>query len=54
MPLLAGFIVGLVYHLYILNVIFGLVRIDARIPLICLAVGWFHWELQRLFANKEA
>lgn len=52
LPALAGFVLGMGYHLVLLNVAAGLFRIDERIPMLLVAIGWLHWEAQRLFAGK--
>lgn len=49
LPALAGFVLGMGYHLVLLNVTAGLFRIDERIPMLAVAIGWLHWEARRLF-----
>lgn len=49
LPALSGFVLGMGYHLLLLNVAAGLFRIDERIPMLAVAIGWLHWEARRLF-----
>lgn len=51
LPALAGFVLGLGFHLVMLNVAMGLFRIDERIPMLAMGIGWLHWETRRLFAG---
>lgn len=51
LPTLAGFVLGMGYHLIPLNVVAGLFRVDERIPMLAVSVGWLHWEARRLFAG---
>jgi len=53
LPTLAGFVLGMGYHLTFLNVAAGLFRIDERIPMLLIGIGWLHWETQRLFAGTN-
>lgn len=48
-PTLAGFVLGMGYHLVLLNAALGLFRIDERIPMLAVAIGWLHGEARRLF-----
>lgn len=49
LPALAGFVLGMGYHLILLNAVAGLFRIDERIPMLAVAIGWLHGETRRLF-----
>lgn len=49
LPALAGFVLGMGYHLILLNAAAGLFRIDERIPMLSVAIGWLHGETRRLF-----
>lgn len=48
LPALAGFVLGMGYHLVLLNTALGLFRIDERIPMLAIAIGWLHLELSRV------
>lgn len=48
LPTLGGFVLGMGYHLVLLNTALGLFRIDERIPMLAVAIGWLHLELSRV------
>lgn len=45
LPALTGFVLGMGYHLVLLNVAMGLYRVDERIPMLAVGIGWLHFEL---------
>lgn len=52
LPTLGGFVLGMGYHLILLNVGMELFRFDARIPMLAIGLGWLHFELCRVTGDR--